>query len=108
MSLAKIHIAKKDLGLDDATYRAVLERVTGKTSSVAMTAEERDAVLVEMRRIGWKPRASRRRGLDGPYAKKIQALWIAGWNLGLIRNREDTALIAFVKRQTGIEHTRSC
>ena len=30
--IAKIKIAQKELGLDDATYRAVLERVTGKRS----------------------------------------------------------------------------
>lgn len=28
--IAKIKIAQKELGLDDVTYRAVLERVTGK------------------------------------------------------------------------------
>lgn len=30
--IAKIHIAKKDLAMDDATYRDVLVRVTGKDS----------------------------------------------------------------------------
>lgn len=31
--LAKIHIARKDLGLDEDTYRAVLIRITGKRSA---------------------------------------------------------------------------
>ncbi|MBB4302327.1 phage gp16-like protein [Rhodobium orientis] len=105
MSLAQIHIAKKDLGLEDDDYRAVLERVTGKTSSAVMTPGERGRVLDEFRRLGWTPQ-QKRKGLDGPFAKKVQALWIAGWNLGLIRDRRDSALIAFVKRQTGIDHTR--
>ncbi len=31
-------------------------------------------------------------------------MWIGAWNLGLVRNRDDKALIAFVERQTGIQH----
>ncbi len=31
--LAQIHIAKKQVGLDDGTYRAVLERVAGRSSA---------------------------------------------------------------------------
>jgi len=35
-----------------------------------------------------------------------QALWIAAWNLGLARSRDDAAMLAFVERQTGLSHTR--
>ena len=34
--LAQIHIAKKELGLDDDTYRDVLERVTRQRSSAGL------------------------------------------------------------------------
>ncbi|TFF20519.1 regulatory protein GemA [Jiella endophytica] len=107
--LAMMHVAKRDLGLDDDTYRAVLVRVTGKRSSKEMTDRERQAVLDEFRRQGFKP-ASKSSGkatkpLSGPYAKKAQALWIALWNLGAVEDRRDSALLAFVCRQTGIERT---
>ena len=105
-ALAKIHIAKKQLGLDDDTYRDMLERVTSKRSSKGMNNKQHTAVLDEFKRLGWKSDFKRKRGggsLTGPYAKKLQALWIAGWNLGLVDNRKDAALIAFVKRQTGIQ-----
>lgn len=106
-ALATIHVAKKQLGLDDDTYRAVLNRVTGKTSSAEMTEPERWAVVDELRRLGFEKASSgSRRALEGRYAKKLQALWIAGWNLGVVRNRDDRALIAMVKRQTGIDHVR--
>lgn len=106
-ALATIHVAKKQLGLDDDTYRAVLNRVTGKSSSAAMSETERLAVVEELRRLGFEKASSGpRRGLEGRYAKKLQALWIAGWNLGVVRNRDDKALIAMVKRQTGIDHVR--
>lgn len=112
-SLAAIHVAKKQLGLDEDTYRAVLTRVTGKSSAAAMDEAERGRVVEELRRQGFQPAPRQARGealngprkaLQGPFAKKLQALWIAAWNLGLVDDRQDSALVAFVKRQTGIEH----
>lgn len=102
-ALAAIHIAKKQLGLDDDTYRAVLMRVTGKDSTRAMSERERIAVVSELRKQGFKPVE---KGLQGPFAKKLQALWIAAWNLGIVRDKRDAAMLTFVKRQTGIDHTR--
>jgi len=106
---AAIHVAKKQLGLDDDTYRDLLDRVTGKRSAKDMSDAERQAVLEEMRRQGggFKPGSNgSRRPLEGRFAKKLQALWIAGWNLGVVRDRDDAALIAFVRRQTHIDHVR--
>ena len=106
-ALAKMHVAKKQLGLDDDTWRDLLERETGKRSSKDMTDRERGRVLEVLKNQGFKPASkASRKGLEGKYAPKLQALWIAGYNLGLIRNKEDAALLAFVKRQTGIDHTR--
>lgn len=105
--LAAIHIAKKQLGLDDDTYRAVLVRVTGKSSAAAMSQAELGRVLDEFRSKGFRPASKGgRKPLEGRFAKKLQALWIAAWNLGLVRNRDDAALIAFAERQTGISHVR--
>lgn len=107
-SIAAIHVAKKKLGLDDETYRAKLAKITGKSSTKDMTEQERQKVLTVFRGDGFapaegKPTAAK---LSGKYAKKLQALWIAGYNLGVVRDRRDTALLAFVKRQTGLDHTR--
>jgi hypothetical protein len=110
-SIAAIHVAKKSLGLDEDTYRAKLELITGKQSTKDMTEAERQKVLTVFRNEGFAPAAPSRRAdgrmkLAGPYAKKLQALWIAGWNLGIFENRDDAALEAFVRRQTGIEKER--
>lgn len=102
-ALAAIHVAKKQLGLDDETYRAVLVRVTGKNSAGAMSPAEQNAVVHELRRQGFKPG---KKGLEGPFAPKLQALWIAAWNLGIVADRRDSAMLMFVKRQTHIDHTR--
>lgn len=106
-AFAKLHIAKKQLGLDDDTWRDLLERETGKRSSKDMSDRERGRVLDILKNHGFKPTSkASRKGIEGKYAPKLQALWIAGYNLGLIRNKDDAALLAFVKRQTGIDHTR--
>ncbi len=101
---------------DEVDRRDFYERVTGKRGLRVMTPTEQEAVLAELRRMGFrsvqgdggKPDYAHpsRVKLDGPYAKKLQALWISGWNLGLVEHREDAALLAFVRRQTGLEHTR--
>ncbi|WHS58644.1 regulatory protein GemA [Pseudomonas sp. G2-4] len=56
-NLSKIHIAKKDLGLDDETYRALLNRVAGVKSAKDLGPIKVVAVLAEFERLGWKPKA---------------------------------------------------
>jgi phage gp16-like protein len=108
-SIAAMHVARKQLGLDEDLYRAKLFAITGKSSAKDMSEVERQKVLGEFRKVGFQPapgRAAARRQLTGAYAKKLQALWIAGWNLGLVADRDDKAMLAFVKRQTGLDDTR--
>lgn len=109
-SIAAIKIAQKQLGLDDETYRAKLRLITGKTSTKDMTEAERQKVITVFRNEGFTPSSPRRQNgrhaLSGKYAKKLQAMWIAAWNLGIVDNRDDAALEAFVERQTGLARER--
>lgn len=57
LDLSKIHIAKKDLGMDDDTYRAVLSRVAGVRSAKDLNPRQSAAILAEFARLGWKPAA---------------------------------------------------
>lgn len=52
---AKLHIARKDLGLDDDTYRAMLEHLTGHRSSKECTDRQLVMVIASLRRRGWNP-----------------------------------------------------
>lgn len=58
-TLAKIHIAKAQLGLDDETYRALLARVAGVRSAKDLTPRQVGAVLREFERLGWQSKSSK-------------------------------------------------
>jgi phage gp16-like protein len=55
--LARIHMAKKELGLDDEAYRDLLKGITGKESAANLDARERILVLQAMTRLGAKSTA---------------------------------------------------
>lgn len=75
--LAKVHIAKKELALDDELYRAVVERVTGASSSRDLNLGQLDALIAEFRRLGWKPKTARGQRPSGkPQVRLIWRLWI--------------------------------
>jgi len=57
--LSKIHIAKKELAMDDDSYRAMLARVAGVTSAKDLGPRQVGAVLSEFERLGWKPKPGR-------------------------------------------------
>lgn len=110
-STALINIGKNQLGLDDDAYRGMLHRVTGKTSLRIMSEVEKQNVIEDLKQKGFNPTVkgpsnSKRKRLEGKFAPKLQALWIAAYNLGVVTNGSDEALIAFVHRQTGLDHIR--
>lgn len=99
--LAKVHIAKKDLGLDDETYRDILTRVTGKASSKGLSDGQLDAVLAEFKRLGWKQKSTTGRKIsDKPHVKKVWAVWRDMCREGIPRDTTDAALKTFVRRMT--------
>ena len=73
--LAKIHIAKKDLQLRDAEYRALLMRVGMVASAKDLSDKAADAVIAEFKRLGWKPKASTKAPAERADIRKIYALW---------------------------------
>ncbi|QGM93799.1 regulatory protein GemA [Methylocystis rosea] len=100
----------------DDDYRALLKREFRSVSSSSRLSQVQAAKLIEILKVlaGQHPEvkrggASSRRPAEtvtGPYGAKLQALWISAFNLGIIDNRDDRALIAFIERQTKIAHPR--
>lgn len=54
--LAAIHAAKRDLGMDDATYRDMLWAVARVRSAADLDFAGRKKVLDHMKACGWKPK----------------------------------------------------
>jgi phage gp16-like protein len=102
-----IHVAKRQLKLEDAEYRAVLRAAFGKESCTEMTDAQLWVVIGEFERMGF-----RRTGTGAPDGKKserkvirlIFGLWTELGRKGLIENPSRPALLAFVARMTGVSH----
>ena len=79
--LARIHMAAQQLQLDDDTYRALLERVTGFRSAAKLNDKERRDVIQELVRLGAKldQRSQHHPGCpknvkEKPMLRKVEAL----------------------------------
>src|SRR5665213_3087330 len=103
--IARVKIAQKEMGLDDPTYRAVLQRVTGRNSAADCSEAQLGQVLDEFKAKGWSPkvfvsrrdkqapaRALGRRPADTPTARKARAMWISLHQLGVVENPSEPAL----------------
>lgn len=55
--MARIHIAKKELALDEETYRAMLLAVTGQRSCADMHISDLYKVMEHLKQRGYKPNA---------------------------------------------------
>jgi len=111
-----VHVAKRDLALDDETYRAMLMAVTGEASSADLTVPQLERVLDHMKRSGFtvrhkspkdRPRDSAhppgglsRRIAQDTQSRKIRALWLSLHDMGAVRNCSEAALGAYVRRIT--------
>lgn len=102
--LAKVHIAKAQLNLDDDQYRDIVRRVTGKDSAAQCRYSQLVDLINEFKSLGWKTpkkKAFRRAPSDG--IKKIYALWGELQALGAVQSIDKTAIDAFCKKYTGID-----
>lgn len=102
--LAKLHIAKKEVGLDDDTYRDVLERLTGQRTAKGLSTMQIARVLDDMRARGWTGATapSKRQPSAAGLVRKIWALWSDMCEAGIPREPTREALRSFVQRMTGV------
>ncbi len=70
--LAKIHMGSKALRIEGEYYRAFLKRVTGQESAAGLNANQRGAVLDELRRLGFRsPRTIGNEGRPGEPQERL-------------------------------------
>lgn len=58
IQLAKIHIARQQLAMDEDSYRAMLQRIAGVRSAADLNPLQARFVLAELERMGFVPHTS--------------------------------------------------
>ncbi len=96
--LAKVAIARKQLGLDEAAYRSILQRVIGSDSARAASDADLHRVVAEFTRLGFKPTRPSSVKSGKRNVRMIAAIWA---DLAPhLADPSPEALRAFVRRQT--------
>ncbi|WP_418114589.1 regulatory protein GemA [Vibrio scophthalmi] len=120
-----IHVAKRELALDDDTYRIILDAETAKDSCSKMSMKELEKVISALeskgfkrqkkgRKTEFKKRLSPKSGNVKTEIDKIRAVWIVMAKQGFVRDGSETALDAYVRRVTnrhkdeGVDHVAWC
>lgn len=107
MSLAAIHIAKKELALTDAEYRTILQQVAGVSSAKYLDAAGDRAVMARLYALRDERRGAAQKRVKTPAERKIWALWLGCENApGLCSylpqpERTVAYLLGFVRRASG-------
>lgn len=95
--VAKVHIAKKQLALEDEIYRSIILRLTGKNSTTDCSLAELDTLLGEFKRLGFHD-ARVRPASQKAYVRMIYAIWAD--LRPFLKDHSEAALRGFVQRQT--------
>ena len=103
-----IHVARRELCMDDDTYRLMLagmKGLDGATSTADLSVPNLLRVLEQLKQKGFKVRpnkAGKRPLADDDQSKKIRSLWLALHDLGEVRDSSEAALAKFVLSMTRV------
>lgn len=104
-----IHVARRDLQMDEDTYRLMLagmKGLDGATSTADLSVPNLYRVLEQLKAKGFKVRPKskgKRPQAADPQSKKIRSLWLTLRDQGAIRDSSEEALVKFVHGMTGVE-----
>jgi phage gp16-like protein len=99
-----IHIARNKLDVSDDAYRVMLQNLTGKDSCSKMDDKQLANVLAHLRGRGFKISGKSREVpmADFPMGRKIWVLWQDLAKAGLVRDKSQKALDAWLLGETGV------
>lgn len=103
--IAKVNIAKSQLGMVEDDYRQLMFDTTGQMSLTKCSDGQLARVLDVLKSKGFRPlgKPGKSPAAQHPMARKARALWISLHHLGVVHNPAEEALEAFAKRQLGCE-----
>ena len=96
--LAKVHIAKAQLGLDDGVYHYILQNEYGVESSAALSIRELMNLVQRFESRGFKPRAQREHQVEALKERIGQELLVSQLN--------EKRLRGLVKKICGVDELR--
>lgn len=103
-----IHVARRELCMDDDTYRLLLSGMKGlggATSTADLSVPNLYRVLEQLKQRGFKVRPSKKQRplAADDQSKKIRALWLTLHGMGEVRDPSEEALAKFVMKMTGVQ-----
>ncbi|ECY2754806.1 DUF1018 domain-containing protein [Salmonella enterica] len=100
--ISTIHVARRELRLDEDTYKDALRAATGKTSCRDMTQAELSKVLAAFEKRGFKVRSKPQNRALKPatVTAKIRAIWRLMHIQGFFGSDSEAALNVWVRKQT--------
>lgn len=103
-----IHVARRELCMDDDTYRLLLSGMKGlggATSTADLSVPNLYRVLEQLKQRGFKVRPSKKQRplAADEQSKKIRALWLTLHGMGEVRDPSEEALAKFVLKMTGVQ-----
>lgn len=99
--LKVIHVARRELRLDDATYRQLLKTNCGSESLRTMSDVQLARIFAVMRKQGFRV-TSKEPPVYDKQAAMIRALWLELATSGAVRDGSLSALNKFILRQTSV------
>ena len=103
-----IHVARRELRMDDDTYRLMLagmKGLDGATSTADLSVPNLLRVLEQLKRRGFTVRPSKakqRQMAADAQSKKIRSMWLTLHGLGAVHDPSEEALAKFVLNMTGV------
>ena len=88
-----IQTGRRELGLSDEEYRALLEGVSGKASTKELNAYQLKEVLRRMREAGFHTATE-------PQLRKIRSLWFSMYDEGIVKSKTEQSISAYIRRIT--------
>ena len=103
-----IHVARRELHMDDDTYRLMLagmKGLDGATSTADLSVPNLLRVLDQLKLRGFTVRPTKaqpRPMADDGQSRKIRSMWLTLHGLGAVRDPSEEALAKFVLNMTGV------
>jgi phage gp16-like protein len=94
-----IHVACKQLGLDDETRHDLQLRVVGKASLTEMTPAEQQKVLKELEALGWRKTSGKRQAAKRGDVRFAHVLWGKLCRAGAVEQKGAPGLNSFVRKR---------